>query len=53
MGFPLGFYLAGQGPPLLYPGLIWLYPRGMRQIETEFGIDGEQRGPMLAVVRLM
>ena len=53
IGFPLGFYMAAQGSPVIYPGLIWHYNRRMRQIETEFGIDGEQRGPMPAVVRLM
>ena len=41
MGFPLGFYMAAQGSPVIYPGLIWHCNRRMRQIETEFGIDGE------------
>ena len=40
-GFPLGFYMAAQGNLLIYLALIWFYNRRMRQIETEFGIDGE------------
>ncbi|MDR1995868.1 DUF4212 domain-containing protein [Azonexus sp.] len=41
VGFPLGFYMAAQGIPLLFLLIIWFYNQRMRALEAEFGIDDE------------
>ena len=33
-GWPLPFYMAAQGMPLVYLGIIWLYARAMRKLES-------------------
>ena len=44
LGFPLGFYMAAQGSPLIYLMLIWCYARYMDNLDREYGVrdkDGE------------
>ena len=40
-GFPLGFYMGGQGALLVYLAIIWYYNRRMRKLEAEFGMADE------------
>ncbi len=40
-GFPLGFYMAAQGAPVIYLVIIWWYNRQMKKIDAEFGVEDD------------
>lgn len=39
-GFPLGFYMGGQGALLVYLAIIWYYARYMNALDREYGLKG-------------
>lgn len=41
LGFPLGFYMAAQGAPVIYLVIIWWYNRQMKKIDAEFGVEDD------------
>lgn len=41
LGFPLGFYMAAQGAPVVYLVIIWWYNRKMKKIDVEFGVEDD------------
>jgi putative solute:sodium symporter small subunit len=41
LGFPLGFYMAAQGAPVIYLAIIWWYNRQMKKIDAEFGVEDD------------
>ncbi|MEF8699894.1 MAG: DUF4212 domain-containing protein [Candidatus Accumulibacter sp. UW26] len=42
LGFPLGFYMAAQGAPLIYLLIIWWYARQMNSLDREYGVDDDE-----------
>ncbi len=40
-GFPLSFYMAAQGVPVIYLMIIWWYNRQMKKIDAEFGVEDD------------
>ncbi len=38
-GWPLSFYMAAQGAPLIYVFLIWYYSKRMGELDIEFDVD--------------
>lgn len=38
-GWPLSFFMAAFGSPLIYVGLIWFYAKRMNELDTEFDVD--------------
>ena len=40
-GWPLGFYMAGQGSLIIFICIVWLYDRGMVRLEKRYGVKDE------------
>ena len=40
-GFPLGYFMAAQGSPIVFISLIFCYTRRMERIDHHYGIDQE------------
>ncbi len=38
-GWPLFFFMAAFGSPLIYVGLIWFYAKRMNELDAEFDVD--------------
>jgi putative solute:sodium symporter small subunit len=41
-GFPLGFYMGGQGALLVYLAIVWYYARYMNALDRAYGLQGGQ-----------
>ena len=42
MGFPLGFYMAAQGSPIIYVLIIWFYTRHMSRLDKQYKVGEEE-----------
>jgi putative solute:sodium symporter small subunit len=40
LGWPLSFWVAAQGAPLVYLALVGVYARRMNRLDAGHGIDG-------------
>jgi putative solute:sodium symporter small subunit len=38
-GWPLSFYMAAQGAPIIYVLLIWYYAKRMDELDAQFDLD--------------
>jgi putative solute:sodium symporter small subunit len=38
-GWPLSFYMAAQGAPIIYVLLIWYYAKRMDELDAQFDVD--------------
>ena len=38
-GWPLGFYMAGQGSLIIFICIVWLYDRGMVRVGQRCGVE--------------
>ena len=38
-GWPMSFFMAAFGSPLIYVGLIWFYAKRMNQLDVEFDVE--------------
>ena len=38
LGWPLSFFMAAFGSPLIYVGLIWFYARRMNELDAKFDV---------------
>ncbi len=38
-GWPLSFFMAAFGSPLIYVGLIWFYAKRMDQLDIAFDVE--------------
>ena len=38
LGFPLGFYMAGQGSLIIYVVVVWVYARYMDRLDRRHGV---------------
>ncbi len=39
IGFPLGFYFAAQGSPVIYVVIIWYYARYMNKLDRRYNVQ--------------
>ena len=42
LGFPLGFYMGGQGILFIYLLIIWFYNRRMRRLDAKYSVDDNE-----------
>ncbi len=42
LGFPLPFYMAAQGAPLVFVAMVWLYAHIMEKLDRRFGVEEEE-----------
>lgn len=40
-GWPVPFYIAAQGAPIVYVLIVWLYARQMRRLDREYDVAEE------------
>ncbi len=38
-GWPLSFYMAAQGAPIVYVFLIWYYAKRMDELDVQFDVE--------------
>jgi putative solute:sodium symporter small subunit len=38
-GWPLSFYMAAQGAPIIYVFLIWYYAKRMDELDAQFDVN--------------
>jgi putative solute:sodium symporter small subunit len=38
-GWPMSFFMAAFGSPLIYVGLIWFYAKRMDELDIEFDVE--------------
>jgi putative solute:sodium symporter small subunit len=38
-GWPMAFFMAAFGSPLIYVGLIWFYAKRMNQLDAKFDVE--------------
>ena len=41
-GWPFSFYMAAQGPLIIYVLIIFFYARYMSRLDREFGVEEEE-----------
>lgn len=42
LGFPLPFYVAAQGAPLIFVGIVWYYARAMDKLDQAYGVQEDE-----------
>lgn len=40
-GWPVSFYIAAQGAPIVYVLIVWYYARRMRRLDREYDVAEE------------
>lgn len=43
LGFPLPFYVAAQGAPLLFVIIVWYYARTMDKLDKKYGVQEDEQ----------
>lgn len=43
LGFPIPFYVAAQGAPLIFVFIVWYYARAMDKLDRKYGLQEDEQ----------